>query len=286
MNAPARLGAYTLLLGLVLGGGAALGATLGPEPDESPADPHGGGHAGTTTEQMALPGLAVSDSGYTFVPETTLLRTGTDTFRFRITSADGEPVTDFDVEHDKELHLVAVSRDLARYAHVHPVRDATGVWSVDLPGLEPGAYRVFADFRPAGGPSLTLGVDAFVPGDYAGPPSLRPSASATVDDFEVTLAGDLHAGQASAIAVHVSSNGQPASLEPYLGADGHLVAIRVGDLAYLHVHPDDRAGVAGDVGFTVEVPSAGRYRLFFDFQVDGVVRTAAFTVDVPLGDSH
>lgn len=26
-------------------------------------------------------------------------------------------------------------------------------------------------------------------------------------------------------------------LQPYLGAYGHLVALRQGDLAYLHVHP-------------------------------------------------
>jgi hypothetical protein len=32
------------------------------------------------------------------------------------------------------------------------------------------------------------------------------------------------------------------------------------------------------VGFDAEVPSAGTYRMFFDFQVGGVVRTADFTV--------
>jgi hypothetical protein len=233
-----------------------------------------------------MPGLAVSDAGYTFEPETTVLPAGTRTFRFRIADADGATVTRFDVEHEKELHLVAVSRDLARYAHVHPSRDDAGVWSVELPDLEPGAHRVFADFHPTGGPSLTLGVDVVVPGAYAGPPSLLPERSTTVDGFDVTLGGDLHAASASSIVVHVGSNGAPAALEPYLGADGHLVAIRDGDLAYLHVHPDDHSGAAGEVGFAVEVPSAGRYRLFFDFQVDGVVRTAAFTVDVPVAGPH
>ena len=27
-------------------------------------------------------------------------------------------------------------------------------------------------------------------------------------------------------------------MEPYLGAKGHLVALREGDLAYLHIHPE------------------------------------------------
>jgi hypothetical protein len=59
------------------------------------------------------------------------------------------------------------------------------------------------------------------------------------------------------------------------------VAIRDGDLAYLHVHPDGKRPTGGEVGFAVHVPSAGRYRLFFDFRVDGVVHTASFTLDVP-----
>jgi hypothetical protein len=61
------------------------------------------------------------------------------------------------------------------------------------------------------------------------------------------------------------------------------VALRAGDLAYLHVHP---GGVPGDgatepgptVSFTATAPSAGSYRLFLDFKHDGEVRTAAFTV--------
>jgi hypothetical protein len=73
-------------------------------------------------------------------------------------------------------------------------------------------------------------------------------------------------------------------LQPYLAAYGHLVALRQGDLAYLHVHPE---GVPGDgktpagpeIAFVAEVPSAGGYRLFLDLQHDGVVRTAEFTVD-------
>ena len=72
-------------------------------------------------------------------------------------------------------------------------------------------------------------------------------------------------------------------LEPYLGAFGHLVALRLGDLTYLHVHPDaavptptDRSGPG--IAFTAEVPSAGTYRLFLDFRHLGTVRTAEFTV--------
>lgn len=102
-----------------------------------------------------------------------------------------------------------------------------------------------------------------------------------VDGFHVTRHGTVTADDEAAFTVQATDDGVAAALQPYLGAYGHLVAIREGDLASLHVHPDGKRPVHGDVGFALHVPSAGRYRLFFDFQVDGVVRTASFTLDVP-----
>jgi hypothetical protein len=59
------------------------------------------------------------------------------------------------------------------------------------------------------------------------------------------------------------------------------VALRGGDLAYLHVHPT--TGEAGPVAFATEFPSEGRYRLFLQFKHQGQVHTAAFTREVTNG---
>ncbi|MEV6492826.1 hypothetical protein AB0M20_30025 [Actinoplanes sp. NPDC051633] len=73
----------------------------------------------------------------------------------------------------------------------------------------------------------------------------------------------------------MSKDGKPVTdLQPYLGAYGHLVALRHGDLAYLHVHPDGTPGdgrtAAGPgIIFHADVPSAGAYRLYLDFQHAG-----------------
>ena len=59
------------------------------------------------------------------------------------------------------------------------------------------------------------------------------------------------------------------------------MALRGGDLAYLHVHPmnEEPAAASGpDVAFMVQPPSPGRYLLYLDFQVNGQVHTASFTV--------
>ena len=59
-----------------------------------------------------------------------------------------------------------------------------------------------------------------------------------------------------------------ALAQPYLAAYGHLVALREGDLAYLHVHPegepgDGRTPAGPQIQFVAEVPTANSYRAYF-----------------------
>ena len=73
-------------------------------------------------------------------------------------------------------------------------------------------------------------------------------------------------------------------LEPYLGAFGHLVALRDGDLAFLHVHPEGDEPTAGRhrrarCRVRRRAAHPGRYLLYLDFQVDGKVHSAPFVVD-------
>ncbi|WP_433370648.1 hypothetical protein [Streptosporangium sp. CA-115845] len=50
----------------------------------------------------------------------------------------------------------------------------------------------------------------------------------------LALGGDLVAGSSSELTISIARDGEPVTtLEPYLGAFGHLVALREGDLAYL-----------------------------------------------------
>ncbi|WP_159765802.1 hypothetical protein [Streptomyces sp. HM190] len=255
-------------------------ARTSPEPDE------GGGH----TEGHETPpagGLQISEGGYTLDLRTTTVTAGERAdLRFVIRDDEGRAVTAYQREHDKELHLIVASRDLVTYRHLHPTREADGTWStpVDLPGA--GGYRVFADFTPArkGAENLTLGADLAASGAYEPQRLPEPDATAQVDGYEVELDGGLRPGTASELKLTVSRDGRPVTdLQPYLGAYGHLVALRAGDLAYLHVHPNGEPGdgvtePGPGISFTATAPSAGAYRLFLDFKHEGTVRTAAFTV--------
>jgi len=253
----------------------------------APGDGHDGSSgAGTNAPTGAgeASGLAVSAHGYTMVPEATGFTAGTPgQFRFRVDGPDRQPVTTFAVEHDKPLHLVVVRRDLTGYQHLHPTMAADGTWSVDLRLAEPGSWRAYADFvavrRDGARTSLTLGVDLVAAGTYR--PVALPAAdrTATVDGHTVSYEGTPEVGTMRPLLFRVNTPAGPAALQPYLGAYGHLVVLREGDLGYVHVHPEERlAGTA--VKFWLAAPSPGRYRVFFDFQVAGQVRTAAYTLVV------
>jgi hypothetical protein len=304
MNTTARLSAYGAALALFVTGAYAVGTAVGPlsaatatstgsehgavsgeAPPGAGAAGHGDSHSGTVAETANQPaGLASSTGGYTLTPTDPTLTPGTtEPFSFRITGPDGAPVTAFDVAHDKRMHLIVVRRDTTGFQHLHPEMDATGTWSVPLAVPAAGSYRAFADFAPTSGEATTLGVDLAAPGDFA-PATHSESRTAQIDGYTVELAGDLVPGRASPVTLTVTRDGAPVTdLQPYLAAYGHLVALREGDLAYLHVHPDGTPGdgvteAGPQIEFVAEVPSAGTYRLFLDFQHAGVVRTAEFTI--------
>ena len=85
------------------------------------------------------------------------------------------------------------------------------------------------------------------------------------------------AGEESELRFTITRDGRPVDTEPYLGAGGHLVALREGDMAFLHVHP---TGDGQGVGFAATFPTAGSYRLFLQFKHEGRVQTVAFTQEV------
>jgi hypothetical protein len=283
MNTATRLGGFAVGLAVLFGAAYGVGQVAGPDIAAAEQPAHGdaghgdAGHDESASEPAHLPGgLQVSQAGYTFVP----VAAPDGEFAFEITGPDGQPVTGFDVAHDKRMHLIAARRDLSGFSHVHPEMDAEGTWRVDSPLREPGSWRLFADFAPTGGEPLTLGVDVHVPGEFTPRPLPPPAETATVDGYTVEVDGALEPGRTSELTLTVSRDGVPVTdLQPYLGAYGHLVALRDGDLAYLHVHPDEAGASPGPaITFFAEVPSAGAYRLFLDFQHGGEVRTAEFTM--------
>ncbi|MEU5907063.1 copper resistance protein CopC [Micromonospora sp. NPDC047467] len=248
--------------------------------------PHTHRGDGATGESLVT-GTTVSAGGYTLQPLERTQPVGVRAdYRFRIVGTDRQPATRFAVVHDKPLHMIVVGRDLSGYQHLHPTMAPDGTWSVPLTLARPGGYRVYADFSvtAANGTQvpLVLGVDHTVPGAHT-PAALPPAqAQATAGPYAVSMTGTPTVGVTAPMEFRISraDTTTPAQLERYLGAYGHLVVVREGDLGYVHVHPEQEL-IDGTVQFWLTSPSSGRYRAFFDFQVDGRVHTAEYTIDVP-----
>ncbi|MFI9048715.1 hypothetical protein [Streptomyces sp. NPDC053427] len=284
MHTGLKVGAFAAVLAAVFGTAYGVGAAVDPVVSQTGTAKHGG-HGPRAAK--APGGLQVAERGYTLDLKTPRLKAGVPAeLRFAVVEdSTSRPVTAYARGHGKELHLIVASRDLTVYRHLHPERAADGTWSAPVELPEAGGYRVFADFSPKGAKEgLTLGSDLAATGPYEAAELPKPATEALVDGYRVRLEGELTPGRPSDLTLGVTKDGRPVrDLQPYLGAYGHLVALRSGDLAYLHVHPngepgDGRTKPGPDVSFTATAPSKGRYRLFLDFRHEGTVRTAAFTV--------
>jgi hypothetical protein len=234
-------------------------------------------------------GLAATKDGYALKVTTPTLPAGQATnATFSITAPDGKPLTQFVSGQTKLLHFYAIRTDLTGFQHLHPTMAADGTWTAPLAALAPGNWRLYTSFIPGAGAGknsdFVLSQLISVPGTPALVPLPAPAATANVDGYTVTVKGEPMAGMMHPLTVSVSKGGQPVTtLEPYLQTYAHLTAFNSEDGAFAHLHPttDASAGTGGpDLTFDAELPKAGQWRVFVQFQTGGVLHTAALTLAV------
>jgi hypothetical protein len=250
-----RVLAFVALLSLVLGAAAAFGRAIGPL-ERGVEDE---GHAESAEDAHPV-GLSVAANGFRIVAPRTRIAPGQNArFTFRVLGA-----RTFEPSHERLMHLIVVRRDLDYFRHLHPVRARDGSWATALTLPAPGAYRVFADFV-ADGKRTVLGLDLFAPGEWL------PGRSATAGTGPNTVALDRDGER---LRFQVTRAGREVTVDRYLGARGHLVVLRKGDLAYVHTHAEE-----DELAFEAPLPSPGSYRAYLQFSVGGRVFTKAFPLE-------
>ena len=271
MSAAARLAGFAVALAAVFAVATVAGGAVGPDREDdarerAQAPAAHGEEMGGMEQADPIRGLARAEDGLTLALERTALKRGERSeLRFAINGSRG-PVKDFEVTHEKRMHVIVVRRDGTGFQHLHPEFD-DGTWRTPITLPDAGAYRVYADFS-RNGEAHTLAADLTVDGDAEYVPFPPPSTVDETDGYRVELKPD-----GDTLDFEITKDGAPVKTEPYRGAGGHLVALREGDLAFLHVHPEE-----GDAPrFEADLDPRSRYHLYLQFQHDGQVHTAEFT---------
>ncbi|MGI9107181.1 MAG: cupredoxin domain-containing protein [Pyrinomonadaceae bacterium] len=166
---------------------------------------------------------------------------------FTVKDAQGKPVRDLQVVHEKPMHLLLVSNDLSEFHHLHPEPRADGAYRVEHTFAHGGAYKLFADFTPPGAAQVVERQNLMVAGNSRSAVELvaDKQTTKTVENLQVTMQPDkpLRAGEEVMLdfAVADERTKQPVTdLQPYLGALAHFVIISADGADFLHAHPMEK----------------------------------------------
>lgn len=229
---------------------------------------------------------------------------------FQIRSPRGLPVRFPEHVHERPLHLLIVSEDLAEFAHIHPELTTGDRYEVTHTFPNGGRYRLYADFTPPGAAQRIETFDLKIEGK---PRATVPLVADSVldrkaDSLQVEMAaGQLRAGEDFELrfVVRDAATGKTVDdLEPYLGAWAHFVLIDRQQKSFLHAHPIEsgslppvvtssaalssdghlHAALAGpspsEIRTMVSFPAAGLYKLWAQFQREGKVIIVPFVLKV------
>ncbi|MGB7070642.1 MAG: cupredoxin domain-containing protein [Pyrinomonadaceae bacterium] len=242
------------------------------------------------------------------------------TLALTVKDSKGVVLKDLQVVHEKPMHLLIVSKDLAEFYHVHPEPSADGSYRVQHTFPNGGDYKLYADFTPANAIQIVERIDVKVSGAERQKVALVADTKLekSVDGLKVTMkpSEEIKAGQELTLdfAAFDAATGTPATdLQNYLGELAHFVIISEDMVDFVHAHPmakgesmdemkmdgekakdhnadghahgDDSKNSGKPSAFEVSAHTtfsrAGLYKLWAQFQRGGKVISVPFIVNVP-----
>jgi hypothetical protein len=212
-----------------------------------------------------------------------------------ITEKSGIPIREFELVHDKLMHLIIVGEDLSYFAHIHPTLAGTdGNFTINHMFPESGTYKLWVDFKPKGRNQTLI---TFIV-NVKGLPTHKP-VMPVYDGVYIKESSDrnyrinLKLPQEEIIAKRdtdivfsiTDASGDPIiDLEPLMGAGGHSVIISSDIQEFLHVHPTDEVEPnwkgGPNISFRTSFPKPGLYKAWGQFQHKGKLIMADFVLEV------
>ena len=236
---------------------------------------------------------------------------------FTVRNDKGEVIKDLPVVHEKPLHLLVVSDDLAEYYHIHPDPQADGSYRVSFTFPNGGSYKLYADYTRPDSAQVVENFMLKVSGTERARVELKADEKLekTIDGVRFVMKPDaeLIAGKELMLNFKVSDakTNQPVTdLEKYLGEYAHFVIISQDLTEFVHAHPmsdmdstngkmdeskphshDDKPEAKdvkmqspSEVSAHTTFPKSGLFKIFAQFQRAGKVITVPFVVNIKEGE--
>jgi hypothetical protein len=231
---------------------------------------------------------------------------------FMVKNAKGSTVRFLQFVHEKPLHLLIISDDLAEFYHIHPEMQVDDSYGLKHTFPYGGRYRLYADYTPPGCGTIVEQFEVRIEGPERPRVPLAADGllTKTSDGLRVELTSDktIRAGEDLMLKFALSderTNEPVNNLQLYLGSLAHFVIVGEDLNEFIHAHPLDAGEVfdpsqapdphlhdprqlaktligpsPAEVSAYVQFPRAGRYKLWAQFQREGRVVVVPFILNV------
>lgn len=196
---------------------------------------------------------------------------------------DGKTLTEFELLHERVMHLIVVRDALDEFQHLHPTVANDGKATVEIIFPAAGTYWVFVDCQAKGQTQQTVRHELRLAGESPAAPKLKANVPIVVTVAETKAEVSVQRGEGEWLVTfsHRDLDGKVVTdLEPYLGAMGHLVVIGAGTGEYVHAHAETEASPDGRVQFAAHITRPGIYKAWGQFQRQGKVFTIPAVLEV------
>jgi hypothetical protein len=237
---------------------------------------------------------------------------------FQAIDPQGNRIRFLETVHERPLHLLIVSEDLAEFDHVHPEQLVGTSYDVTHVFQHGGRYRLYANYTPPGSGTLVepFTVDVAGPSRPAVPLLADERWTKVVDGVKAALRfdGPLRAGadiRLECSFTDASTDAPVTDLQLYLGALAHIVLIREDLSSFVHLHPQEAGEIydpsrdpaahfhdpkelakkligpsPSTITAIASFPKPGKYKLWLQIERAGRMITVPFVLDVAAGDKH
>lgn len=209
-------------------------------------------------------------------------------------------IKDLQVTHEKPMHLIAVSQDLAEFYHLHPALVSDGSYRIRHTFPNGGRYTLYLDMTLPDGKQNVQIIGVAVAGKERPKTELKAgtTTASIVDGLKVEMKPDIELAAGKAVMLNytltdAATGKPPADMEKYLGEDAHFVIISQDMKEFVHAHPmsggehdHDSSTIASTVSAHVTFPKGGLYKVWAQFQRAGRVINVPFVVQVKAAEGE